>query len=94
MKIMVEEQIDLFVGGRRHVEIGVGGGFLLTTGFDDELKDGSEDLLNHAAYRGRRHTRSVNMALSRTNLQAMPARTATNRPSPHRAPEGRWRYEW
>ncbi|MDY8025609.1 hypothetical protein [Paenibacillus polymyxa] len=47
MKIMVKEQINLFIGGRRHAEIGVVMGFLLTTGLDDGLQDGAEDLLNH-----------------------------------------------
>lgn len=42
---MAEQQIDLFVGGRRHVEIGVVVRFLLTTGLDDGLQDDAEDLL-------------------------------------------------
>ncbi|NEW09246.1 hypothetical protein GK047_25110 [Paenibacillus sp. SYP-B3998] len=37
---MVEEQIDLFLDGRRHAKIGVVVGFLLTTDFDDGLQDG------------------------------------------------------
>lgn len=47
MKLMVKEQIDLFFDGRRHKEIGAVVGFLLTTGLDDGLQDGAEDLLNH-----------------------------------------------
>jgi hypothetical protein len=35
---MVEEQLDLFVGGRRHAEIGIVLGFLLTTGLDDSYR--------------------------------------------------------
>lgn len=47
MKIMIEEQFDLFFDGLRHAEIGVVVGFLLTTSLDDGLQDGTEDLLNH-----------------------------------------------
>jgi len=36
---MIMEQIELFFDGRRHAEIGVVVGFLLTTGLDDGLQD-------------------------------------------------------
>ncbi|WP_169087164.1 hypothetical protein [Paenibacillus sp. PL91] len=44
---MVEEQMDPFFDGRRHAEIGVVVGFLLTIDLDDGLQDGAEDFLNH-----------------------------------------------